>query len=201
MEDNDWLLFLTQQAGTESIYFLHSDLGLVVRSIDPPGNDTIGSMAYDGKVIRVANVASTAGSRTGMINSIDPEEGWQVASIPAPEGRGEGLAFDGKDHLIYSTGGAIYRLDKNTGATLESHTLPDDVHCTGLTCDWERRLFAGDCKSNEIVEWDLETLEEVSRIVAPGGGQERVHGLAYHKGKERLYVANQSDQTIYYGTV
>ena len=110
------LVFLTQQPLSEKIYYLNPQDGSVLGSITPAGNYTIGSLEWDGNNIRVANV--TTGS--GTINSINPITGAQIDSIPAPQGRGEGLAYDGK-YLYYSTITRISVLDPTNGNILMSY--------------------------------------------------------------------------------
>ena len=46
------LVFLTQQAGSEKIFLLNPHDGAEMRSFDPERNDTIGSIAFDGRYLR-----------------------------------------------------------------------------------------------------------------------------------------------------
>ncbi len=188
------LLFLTQKPYSERIYFLNPSTGAVVRSIDPQNNDTIGSMAWDGKTIRVANV--TWG--VGFINSINPSNGAQVNSIIAPPGRGEGLTYDGR-YLYYSTITRIHQLNPSTGAVLRSFPVPGGGRCRALTNDSRSLIFAGDPFANEIIVFEKNSLDVVCRFKAPGRGSYRVDGLAYDRFSKTLYIANQSDNLIYYG--
>jgi outer membrane protein assembly factor BamB len=188
------LLFLTQKPYSERIYFLNPSTGAVVRSIDPHSNDTIGSMAWDGNTIRVANV--TWG--VGFINAINPSNGAQMSSIKAPPGRGEGLTYDGR-HLYYSTITRIHQLNPSTGAVLRSFPVPGGGRCRALTNDRRSLIFAGDPFANEIIVFEKHSLHVVCRFKAPGKGSYRVDGLAYDRFSKTLYIANQSENLIYYG--
>jgi DNA-binding beta-propeller fold protein YncE len=189
-----YLLFLTQKSFSERIYFLNPTTGAVVKSIDPQNNDTIGSMTWDGRSIRVANV--TWG--TGHINAIDPSTGTQVSSIPAPAGRGEGLTYDGGS-LYYSTISQIHEVDASSGAVIRSFPVPGGGRCRALTDDGRSLIFAGDPFANEIIVFEKSSLRVVCRFPAPGGGPHRVDGLAYDPFTRYLYIANQSENVIYYG--
>ncbi|GAB6910077.1 Thermitase (modular protein) [Desulfosarcina cetonica] len=188
------LLFLTQKPYSERIYFLNPTTGAVIRSIDPRNNDTIGGMTWDGKAIRVANVTTGAGS----INAINPSTGAQVGSISAPSGRGEGLTYDGK-HLYYSTISRIHKINPATGAVLRSFPVPGGGRCRALTHNGGNLIFAGDPFANEIIVFDKTSLRVSCRFKAPGRGNYRVDGLAYDKITKTLYIANQSENLIYYG--
>ncbi len=188
------LLFLTQQPFSENIYFLNPSTGAALGAIDPADNDTIGSMEWDGVNIRVANVTTGAGS----INSINPLTGAQVASIPAPAGRGEGLAFDGRN-LYYSTINRIHVLNPATGAVLRSFPAPGG-QCRGLAFG-RGFLFCGNSSTGMITVINPVTLAVRGTITAPGGGTERVEGLAFNPATNELFIANQSENLIYVGVV
>jgi hypothetical protein len=166
----------------------------VVRSIDPQANNTIGSMTCDGRNIRVANVTTGAGS----INSLNPTTGAQVGSIPAPRGRGEGMTYDGQ-HIFYSTISRIHQIDPGTGAVVRSFPVPGGGRCRALTADGRNLIFAGDPFANEIIAFERNSLRVVCRFDAPGRGGYGVDGLAYDRFNKVLYIANQSENVIYYG--
>jgi subtilisin family serine protease len=189
-----YLLFLTQQPYSERIYFLNPTTGAIVRSIDPQGNDTIGSMTWDGKGIRVANVTTGA----GFINTINPTNGVQVGSIPAPHGRGEGMTYDGK-YIYYSTDSAIHQMNPATGVVVRSFPVPGGGSCRALANDGRSLLFAGDPFTNKITVFEKHSLRVVCRFDAPGRGSHRVDGLTYNRLKKILYIANQGENVIYYG--
>lgn len=191
-----YLLFLTQKPYSERIYFLNPSTGTVIRAIDPHKNDTIGSMTWDGKTIRVANVTWGA----GFINSINPTSGAQVSSIKAPHGRGEGMTYDGK-YIYYSIISRIYQLNSSNGAVIRSFPVPGGGRCRALTSDGRNLLFAGDPFQNEIIVFEKNSLNVVCRFKAPGKGNHRVDGLAYNRWRKTLYIANQSENLIYYGTL
>lgn len=187
-----YLLFLTQKPYSERIYFLNPSTGTVIRAIDPHKNDTIGSMTWDGKTIRVANVTWGA----GFINSINPTSGAQVSSIKAPHGRGEGMTCDGK-YIYYSIISRIYQLNSSNGAVIRSFPVPGGGRCRALTSDGRNLLFAGDPFQNEIIVFEKNSLNVVCRFKAPGKGNHRVDGLAYNRWRKTLYIANQSENLIY----
>ena len=189
------LLFLTQKAGAERIYFLDPSTGKVVRSVQPEKNITIGSMAWDGKRIRVANVTTGAGS----VNSIDPSTGAQTGSVAVPPGRGEGMAWDGSS-LFYSTVSRIHQLDGSTGRLIRSFPVPGGGQCRALASDGGNLLFAGDKLANQITVFEKGSLRVLCQFDAPGTGAMRVEGLAFDRSTKRLYIANQSENRIYYGT-
>ncbi len=188
------LLFLTQQPFSERVYFLHPTTGAVIRSIDPAGNDTVGSMTWARGRVQVANVTTGAGS----INAINPNTGVQTGTIPAPAGRGEGLTYDGR-HYYYSTIANIHQLDPATGAVIRSFPVPGGGRCRALANDFRSLIFAGDPFANEITVFDKFSLAVVCRFAAPGSGSLRVDGLAYDRRRKVLYIANQSENKIYYG--
>jgi subtilisin family serine protease len=188
------LLFLTQQPFSERIYYLNPNTGAVLGSIDPVNNDTIGSLEWDGRYIRVANV--TTGS--GFINSIFPLTGQQIGSLPVPPGRGEGLAYDGA-YLYYSTITRIHVINPTTGVVIWSYPPPGG-ECRALAYG-RGYLFSGNSSAGVITIFDRNTLAIHSTITAPGGGTNRVEGLAFNKSTNELFVANQSENTIYVGKV
>ncbi len=194
------VLFLTQQPGSERIFFLNPASGAVLGSVDPSANDTIGSLDWDGSAIRVANVTTGA----GFINAIHPRTGAQVGAIPAPSGRGEGLAFDGR-FLYYSTITRIHVLNPSTGAVVRSIPAPGG-ECRSLAAGGGF-LFCGKSSSGTITVFrTLLTPAGVllalhGTIAAPGGGSARVEGLGFNPGTRELFIANQSENLIYVGRV
>jgi len=186
------LLFLTQQAGSERVYYLNPLTGAVLSSVDPVGNDTIGSLEWDGQAIRCANVTVGAGA----INTIHPTTGAQLASLPTPPGRGEGLAYDPVNRLFYySTETRIHVLNAVTGAVVRSFPPPGGV-CRGMTYG-RGYLFGGNSALGRVSVYDPTTLAVRDTLVTPGGGTNRVEGLAFDAAANELYVANQSENTIY----
>lgn len=188
------LLFLTQKPFSEKIYYLNPNTGAVLSSIDPVNNDTIGSLEWDGINIRVANVTTGSGS----INAINPITGMQVGSIPVPAGRGEGLAYDGR-LLYYSTITRIHVINPATGAVLRSFPSPRG-ECRALAYG-QGYLFSGNSSTGVITVFDRNTLAIRGTIVAPGGGSAKVEGLAFKSSTNELFIANQSENTIYVGQV
>jgi subtilisin family serine protease len=188
------LLFLTQKPFSERIYYLNPANGTVLGSVDPVDNDTIGSIEWDGTNIRVANVTTGSGS----INTINPVTGAQISSMPVPAGRGEGLAYDGT-HLYYSTITRIYVINAATGALLRSF-VPPGGKCRALAFD-KGFLFSGNSATGVITVFDANTLRVRGTVAAPGRGTARAEGLAIDPTTNELFVANQSENTIYVGRV
>ncbi len=188
------LLFLTQQPFSEKIYYMNPNTGVILGGIDPVANDTIGSLEWDGTNIRVANVTTGSGS----INRINPNTGAQIGSIPAPPGRGEGLAFDGT-YLYYSTITRIYVLNPTTGAVVRSFPPPGG-DCRALTYG-RGYLFSGNSAAGVITVFDRNTLAIRGAIPAPGVGSAQVEGLAFNPSTNELFIANQSENLIYVGRV
>ena len=184
------LLFLTQKAGSERIFFLNPSNGTVLRSVDPVGNDTIGSLAWDGSAIRAANVTVGAGS----INRINPFSGAQTGSIPAPPGRGEGLVVVGS-RTYYATINMIHELRTSNGAVIRSFRAPEG-ESRALTYG-RGYLFTGDSRDGKITAFRRTSLQVRGVINAPGGGPKQAEGLAFDSRRRILYVANQSENTIY----
>ena len=188
------LMFLTQQPYSERIYYLHPGTGAVLGSVDPMRNETIGCLEWDRASIRVANVTTGAGS----INTVDPRTGAQTGSLPVPPGRGEGLAYDGR-YFYYSTISRIYVINRSTGAVVRSFPPPGGP-CRALTYG-RGYLFSGNSARGVITVFDARTRVIRGRIRAPGGGTAQVEGLAFNPSTNELFIANQSEDTIYVGRV
>jgi DNA-binding beta-propeller fold protein YncE len=186
------LLFLTQQAGSERVYYLNPLTGAVLGSVDPVANDTIGCLEWDGQNIRCANVTVGAGS----INTIHPMTGAQLGSIPTPPGRGEALAYDRAHQIFfYSTETRIHVLSAASGAVIRSYPPPGGT-CRGLTYG-RGYVFSGNSTTGRITVYDAATLVVRDTLAAPGGGTNRVEGLAFNASTNELFVANQSENVIY----
>lgn len=184
------LLLLTQQAGTEKVFFLNPATGAVLGSVDPVANDTIGSLAWDGTAILCANVTTGA----GFINRIHPTTGAQIGSIPAPPGRGEGLEFV-TGRLYYSTINRISELDATTGVVLRSFPSPEG-ECRSLTFG-NGLLFSANSSAGRIIVFNPTSMSVRGIVLAPGAGTNRAEGIAFDAINSILYVANQSQNTVY----
>jgi hypothetical protein len=184
------LLFLTQQPFSEKVYFLNPITGAVLKTVDPVANDTIGSLEWDGANIRCANVTTGAGS----INTINPTTGAQTATIPTPAGRGEGLAYDGT-FFYYSTITHIHVIKAVAPFTVVRSFPAPLGSCRSLTFG-RGFLFSG-TSTNKIVVFNPVTLAIRDVLSAPGGGTNRVEGLAFNALTDELFVANQSENKIY----
>lgn len=184
------LMFLTQKPYSERIYFLHPNTGQVLGSIDPVRNDTIGSLEWDGKNILAANV--TTGS--GAINMINPYTGAQVGSMPVPAGRGEGMAYDGT-YIYYSTINLIHVIRRSDGTVIRSFPPPGGPS-RALTFG-RGFLFSGNSATGQITVFDPHTLVIRGILQAPGAGVNQCEGLAFRKSTNDLFVANQTENTIY----
>jgi hypothetical protein len=187
------LMFLTQKPFSEKIYYMNPATGVVLGGVDPVNNDTIGSLEWDGINIRVTNV--TNGS--GFINTINPYNGAQLGSIAVPPGRGEGLAFDGA-YFYYSIINRIYVL-KPTGAIVRSFPAPGGAsHALAFGDGF---LFSGNSNTGIITVFNPTNLITHGTIHAPGGGTNKVQGMAYNAATNELFVANQGENVIYVGRV
>ena len=184
------LLFLTQKAGSERIYLLDPTSGSTIGSVDPFGNDTIGSLAWDGSAIRAANVTTGAGT----INRINPYTGALMGMITAPTGRGEGLVVVGR-RTYFSTISTIHELWTSTGAVIRSFPAPGG-QSRSLTYG-RGMLFSGNSSDGKITVFNRSTLAVHGIINAPGGGSHQAEGLAFDARRRILYVANQSENVIY----
>lgn len=184
------LLFITQQPGSEHVYYLNPANGAVLSSIDPAGNDTIGSIEWDGTNIRVANVTTGSGS----INTIHPATGAQIGTLPAPAGRGEGLAYDGT-YLYYSTITRIHVIRAATGAVVRSF-IPPGGNCRALTYG-RGFLFSGNSESGIITIFNPTSLIVHGTLPAHGRGSARVEGISFNPAASELFLANQSENIIY----
>ena len=185
------ILFLTQQAGTERIFFMDATTGAVLRTVDPQANDTIGSLSWDGSAIRVANVTTGAGS----INRINPWSGAQISSIAAPAGRGEGLVSVGRRRLFYSTITHIHELDATTGVVIRSFPAPGG-ECRALAYG-RRLLFSANSTTGRITVFNPWTMDIRGHLNAPGAGSRQAEGLAFDARRKILFVANQTENRIY----
>lgn len=184
------LLFLTQQAGTEKVYFMNPLTGSIQHHVDPASNETVGSLAWHNNRIWMANV--TTGS--GAINQVNPYTGAVTRSISAPTGRGEGLAIDG-NRVYYSTQNRIHVISMSTGSVLSSF-VPAGGPSRALASGGGK-LFIGHSTTGRISVLDATTRIVQAIIEAPGGGDRMVEGLAYDPSRRELFVANQSENRIY----
>ncbi len=82
---------------------------------------------------------------------------------------------------------------------IRSFPVPGGGRCRALANDFRSLIFAGDPFANEITVFDKFSLAVVCRFAAPGSGSLRVVGLAYDRRRKVLYIANQSENKIYYG--
>jgi hypothetical protein len=183
------LMFLTQQAGSERIYYLNPANGIVLGSVDPVGNDTIGSVEWDGRSLQVTNVTTGA----GFINAIHPSSGVVLGSLPAPAGRGEALAIVGADYY-YSTISRIHRIRRATGAVSSSFVPPGGA-CHGLAFG-AGLLFSVNAATGQITAFDPVSLIVKGILVAAGAASANAQALAYDNVNRRLYVGNQNHDRI-----
>lgn len=184
------LMFLTQKPYSERIYYLHPYTGHVLGSIDPVGNDTIGSMEWNGRLILAANVTTGSGS----INFIHPNTGAQLGTLGVPAGRGEGLAYDG-EYYYYSTINRIHVIRRADGHVVRSFPPPGGP-CQALAYG-RGYLFSGNSSTGRITIFNRHTLRIRGVVPAPGGGSNQVEGLAFRRSTNDLFVANQSENRIY----
>jgi len=184
------LLFVTQKAGSEKIYYMNPVTGAVLKSVDPPANNTLGSLAWDGSYIYGANVTNGA----GKINKFSSFNGSVAGSINVPSGRGEGLVSVGS-YFYYSTISRIYKIKKSNGSVVRSFPAPGGA-CHSIAYG-DGFLFFGNTNTGKITIYRSANLRYVNTILAPGGTKKRVDGLAYNSFSNILYVANQKKNKIY----
>lgn len=184
------LLFVTQKPGSEKIYYLNPATGAILKSVDPPANNTLGSLTWDGTFIYGANVTNGA----GKINKFSSFSGGVIGSINTPTGRGEGLTSVGS-YFYYSTVNRIYKIKKSNGNIVRSFPAPGGA-CHSITYG-DGYLFFGNTKTGKISILKASNLRYIGAIMAPGGSQKRVDGLAYNAFSNILYVANQKKNKIY----
>jgi subtilisin family serine protease len=183
------LLFVTQKAYSEKIYFLNPTNGAVMKAVDPPANDTLGSLAWDGTYIYGANVTWGAGS----INKFSPFSGSVLGSMNVPAGRGEGLAVYG-NRFYYSTINHIHIINKSNGLVVGSFPAPGGA-CHSLSAG-DGYLFCGNNLTKKITILHISNNQVRGVINAPGNPR-RADALAYESRGNRLYVANQATNRIY----
>ncbi|WP_062055096.1 S8 family serine peptidase [Aquimarina longa] len=184
------LLFVTQKAFSEKIYLLNPINGAVIKSFDPPANNTLGSLGWDGKFIHGANVTTGSGS----INKFHPFNGSLAGSISAPAGRGEGLTFYGS-YAYYSTINKIHKIKKSNGVLLNSVPAPGGS-CHAIVYG-DGYLFCGNTNTGKITVVKRSNFKLRDTIIAPGGVNKRVDALAYDTYSNTLYIANQKLNKIY----
>lgn len=188
----DALLFLTQAAGSERIFFLHPDSGEVLGSIDPIGANTISCLAWDGVGIRVAHVTAGAGS----ISRINAFNGCPISSIPAPQGRSGGVVVAGS-HLFYATTQQIYELSAVSGAQIRSLPVPGG-ECVGLAYG-RGYLFSASARTGQITVFNpwLKSIKGVITLPNESGNAISISGLCFDEGCRKLYIASQKENKIY----
>ncbi|WP_298903151.1 S8 family serine peptidase [uncultured Psychroserpens sp.] len=183
------LLFVTQKAGSEKIYYLNPITGSVMKAVDPPANDTLGSLTWDGSFIYGANVTTGA----GKINKFTSFSGSAAGSINVPAGRGEGLVAVGS-YFYYSTISRIYKIRKSNGQVVHSFPAPGGA-CHSIAYG-DGFLFFGNTNNGKVTILKLSNLSFVDSFIVPGTAPRRVDGLAYNPYANLLYVANQKKNKI-----
>jgi len=184
------LLFVTQKPGSEKIYYMNPTTGQVLKTVDPPANNTLGSLTWDGSFIYGANVTTGA----GKINKFSSFSGAVIGSINVPTGRGEGITSVGS-YFYYSTINRIYKIRKSNGSVVRSFPAPGGA-CHSITYG-DGYLFFGNTNTGKISILKASNLVFVDSIVVPGGSQKRTDALAYNAYNNILYVANQKKNKIY----
>ncbi|AOW19787.1 S8 family serine peptidase [Urechidicola croceus] len=184
------LLFVTQKAGSEKIYYLDPNTGNVLKAVDPPANNTLGSLTWDGSYIYGANVTTGA----GKINKFSSLSGSVISGINVPSGRGEGLTAVGS-YFYYSTISRIYKIKKSNGSVVRSFPAPGGA-CHSIAYG-DGYLFFGNTNTGKISILKASNLAFADSIIVPGSSPKRVDGLAYNSSNNMLYVANQKKNKIY----
>ncbi|MEJ2433154.1 MAG: hypothetical protein P8Y53_08300, partial [Pseudolabrys sp.] len=117
-----------------------------------------------------------------------------TGSIPAPPGRGEGLAVVGS-RLFCSTTTQIHELRASDGQLLRSFPPPGG-HCHDLAFG-RGYLFSVNARTGIITVFNPWTMWIRGIISAPGGGKRRAEAIAFDPRRLILYVANQSENLVY----
>lgn len=195
--DGTSLLFLTQRPDMEDIYFLDPLTGAVQRTLTPGFNETVGSLAWDGGGIWLANV--TTGAET--LHYIDPTSGGEIKTLPNPAVIGgellrvEGMAFDGQNLFLAGTDlagtYAVFEVDPATGTTIDTYVPPSELF--GLAYGGGNIMYGAAANDGEIVVFDKRNGHLIERVTAPGSGNTQAIEYDGH----RLFVADQDTNTIF----
>ena len=221
------LAFLTQTEYEDDIVFLRlyrkksRETG---RFSSPPNFWRISGMAYDKTQNRLwaTQGAGSPNEHADSIIGIDADSGAHVETIIAPFSDSHALAFNGQ-YFLRSDGSVLEMIDRsgNILATLE---VPVGSNCRGLSAaPWT--YIASDTLSNKLVILSLfgQVVAECDKPPGEPGGIEAVafDNIQDYKTlsqfpessvdpaipwspdpwnfRHTVYLANQKDQTIYFG--
>jgi glutamine cyclotransferase len=171
----------------------------IIREYGPfPGVDRVNGVTYDGrqvwfatgdrliafdpaseKTVRAIDVASHAGTAfdgqhlyqiaEDRIQKIDPDSGRVLATIPAPDGGGAGLAWaEGTLWVGQHRNRKIHQVDPQTGTILR--TIESNRFVTGVTwVDGELWHATWEGEDSDIRRVDPQTGEVLERLEMPTG--------------------------------
>jgi DNA-binding beta-propeller fold protein YncE len=139
-----------------------------------------------------------------ILDQIDPNHVYLVSyagqvlrSFVTESIHGSGITDDGKNLWVASTfGRTILKIDRNTGATIQTYASPDaSERAGGHGLEWRNgRLWFSNPPSATVYELDVSgpELTVVKKFPAPGN---RPHGLAFHDGL--LWCVETNHRAIY----
>jgi len=190
------VVFLTQQSGYEDVYFLDAIKGTLITQWTPPSPfAVISGLGDDGTFLYA--VSSTNGQ--DKIAVLDTK-GTVVTIYPSINQTAQhyGSATDGVDLFVSTQSKRVYRLDRKTGALIQSFTVSSAPNSLfGLAHDTTKLLGVVMNTSGPSTIFGLNdtTGAELFRFPGPGtSGNSR--GLGYGDDGN-LYVGNQGDNMIY----
>lgn len=190
------IVFLTQQAGYENVYFIDPLTGIVATQWRSPTPFGVISGLGDDEVL-LYGVSSTNNSDKVAVMDIRGVVVTIYPTINRSSGH-YGSATDGMDLFISSTGKRVYRMNRTTGGLIQSFTVSTAPNTLfGLAHDSTKLLGVVMSTSGPSVILGVNdtTGAELFRFNGPGtSGNSR--GLGYGD-TGNLYVGNQGDNTIY----
>ncbi|MBN2490898.1 MAG: hypothetical protein JXQ29_08620 [Planctomycetes bacterium] len=188
--------FLTQQAGYEDIYFLDPIRGVVLTHWTAPSPFAVISGLGDDGTLLYAVSSTTNSDKIAVIDL----KGTVVTIFPTIHRTAAhyGSATDNTDLFVSAAGRLIYRMNRQTGALVQSFSVPTAPNTLfGLAHDTTKLLGVAPSTTGPatILGIDGTTGAELFNFTGPGvSGNSR--GLGYGDDGN-LYVGNQGDNQIY----
>ena len=190
------VVFLTQQAGAEDVYFIDPLTGVVATHWTAPSPFYVISGLGDDGTLLYAVSSTTNRDKIAVIDM----QGTVVSIYPAinKSVAHYGSATDGMDLFVSTTGKRVYRINKTTGALINSFTVGTAPNTFfGLAHDTTKLIgvVMDTSGPSTVMGVDDTTGAELFRFNGPGiSGNSR--GLGYGD-QGNLYVGNQGDNRIY----
>ncbi len=172
--------------GTNRIYKIDSQTGVVLSSFASPQNSVINGLAWDG-----TNLWCTDNGDANRIYQLNILDGSILRTIQLNTGSPRGLTFDGVN-LWYqdSAEKTIYKLDLQSGTVLKSFTSPGGYN-RGLAWDG-KYLWSTDRDKNEFYLIDTLRQSVFQIINAPGAYS---YGITFDGGY--IWNVDYDTDTIY----